>query len=317
MSSKLEILKMIESGKISVEQGLELIEALEQTERIEGDIRDESEVYEKETDRIEQSVMMSFDVALTTCKINIERSNVDDVTIELFDDKTRELVAKPEWLHFYEEEHYISIKETRVTNLTDIFDFFKSGSGSMSPIFINVKVPMEYDVDRGKFSTVSGNISMIGLRAIDLEAKSVSGKIVATDLKAKVIQLKSTSGNVIADNVKAARIYLNSTSGKVKSSGIYNKVESKTISGNIEIDGGENLDEITLSSVSGKVSVYVPEPEMYNLFFDSVSGSMDTSGFAVVDKNIAGKKHISIDNRSDHRTIKINTISGKILLDKK
>ena len=46
MSDKLEILKMIENGKITVDEGLQMIEALELTEKIEDDVREE--IYSKQ-----------------------------------------------------------------------------------------------------------------------------------------------------------------------------------------------------------------------------------------------------------------------------
>lgn len=317
MNSKLDILKMVESKEISLEKALELLETLEQTEKIEDELREDIIAEEDDESHVEAELVKSIDVALVASQINIERSNVTEVTVELFDSKTRELVEKPEWLQFYEEAHYFSIKETRTSNFSDVFDFFKGITiNGDSGIFINVKLPKDFEIDKGKFSTVSGKISMIGVRGIDLEAKSVSGKIVATDIKAKVIQLKSTSGSIVCDNVSTPKAILSSTSGKIKASGTCAKLESKTVSGSIEISGDDNLKAITAGSVSGKIAVYLPEPEKYNLFFDSLSGTIDASGFAIVEKNVSGKKHISVDNRSQDRFIKASTVSGKIVLDR-
>lgn len=327
MSDKLEILKMIENGKITVEEGLQMIEALEQTEKIEDDIREE--IYSRIDSDEDQSdgeiygfsrgasdVMKDFDVSLTTCKLNIERSNVEDVTVEILDARTRELITQPEWLHIVEEKNTIMIKESRVTNLSDILDFFKSGNIMQNHLFINIKVPMETIIDKGKFTSVSGSVSIIGLRAIDLEAKSVSGKIYAVDVKTKTVQLKSTSGLVVADNFKVAKGYLKSTSGKVKFSGNASYLECKTVSGAIEVACKDRLETILANSVSGKVTVYLDTPELFNLKLNSVSGNIDTSGFAVVDKNGSGKKSVNIMNRSKSKLIDVNTISGKIAIDR-
>jgi len=325
MSDKLEILKMIESGKITVDEGLQMIEALEQTEKLESEAREER--YEKKTPDNEaiikeiygpsgKVVTKNLDVALTTCRLNIERSNVEEVTVELFDDKTREYVEKPEWLQLSEVGDLITIKESRVTNFSDIFDFFKSGMQGLSQLFINVKLPMEVVIDKGKFGNVSGNLSLIGINALDLDLRSVSGKVVAADVKARVLQMKSTSGNVSADNIKAANGVLKSTSGKVKFSGEIAELECKTISGNIEISTGEKLSILAANAVSGKVAIYLSTPEQYNLQLSSVSGGIDTSGFAVVDKSTSGKRSVSVTNRSESKSITASTISGKILIDK-
>ncbi len=329
MSDKLEILKMIESGKINVDEGLQMIEALELTEKIEDDVREEiyskqdesknsNEVYsiEKELKETPEKDFKDFDVSLTTCKLNVERSNVDDVTIELMDDKTRELISKPEWLHLIEERNTISIKESRVTNLTDIFDFFKSGNIMLNSVFINVKIPMETVIDKGRFSNVSGSVSLIGLKGVDLEAKSVSGKVYVADLKAKTLQLKSTSGNVIADNIKAGKSYLKTTSGKVKCTGDQYYLECKTVSGGIEADCGALLNNIHASTISGKISLHLTEPESFNLKLDSMSGGIETNGFAVVNKSNSGKRSVNIENRSEMKSIVASTVSGKISIDK-
>lgn len=327
MSDKLEILKMIENGKITVDEGLQMIEALEQTEKIEDDIREE--IYsrdDQESKKIEdeiystrvenEAVMKDFDVSLTTCRLNVERSNVDDVTIEIMDGRTRELITVPDWLHIVEEKNTILIKESRVTNLSDILDFFKSGNTALNNVFINIKLPMETIVDKGKFASVSGSISVIGIKAVDLEMRSVSGKIYAVDVKTKTAQLKSTSGTVVADNFKTAKGYLKSTSGKVKFGGSASMLECKTVSGAVEVVCDGALSKVIGNSVSGKISLHVDAPELFNLKLNSVSGSIDTSGFAVVDKSGSGKKSVNIMNRSESKLIEATTVSGKIVIDR-
>jgi len=329
MSDKLEILKMVESSKITVEEGLQMIEALELTEKIEEEIKEsinsqqiddtivrEADDIEKELNEMSEKAFKTFDVSLTTCKLNVERSNVEEVTIELMDDKTRTFITKPEWLHLNESNNTISIKESRVTNLTDIFDFFKSGNTMLNSVFINVKIPMETIIDKGRFSNVSGSLSLIGLKGGDIEAKSVSGKVYGTDLKAKVIQLKSTSGSVIADSVKAGKCYLKTISGKIKCIGDLYYLECKSVSGAIDIACNAQLNKVHASSISGRISINVTEPESYNLYLESISGNIETNGFAVINKSNSGKRSVSIDNRSDIKNISVSTISGKISIDK-
>ena len=321
MSDKLEILKMIEVGKISVEEGLQLIEALEQTEKIEDEVREErypDETTEEDLFKKPQNeqVLKDFDVSLTTCKLNVERSTVDEITVELLDAKTRTLIEKPEWLHLHEDKNTVIIKESRTTNLSDIFDFFKSGNAMLNSIFINVKVPMETIIDKGKFTNVSGSMSLFGLNGIDIDARTVSGKVHAADLKVKILGLKSTSGSVIADNITVAKAYLKSTSGKVKTSGVHSVIDCKTVSGNIEVESGDALKTINASTVSGKTTLSVTQPERFNLNFNTISGGIETNGFAVVNKANTGKRSVQITNRSKDHSIQATSVSGKIILDK-
>ncbi len=316
MNNKLEILKMIEAGKISVEEGLELIEAAEQTERIESDSSNEEEYYTyKQADR---ETLKNFDVALVSCKLNIERSNVEDVTIELLNPQTRELVEKPDWLQFYEEENYIAIKEKRNGSFGDLINFFKdSGENPFKTIFINIKLPMNLVIDQGKFSSVSGNLSAIGLNGVDFTFKTVSGKVYMTGVRAQVIKGKSTSGSVVSEDVRCENGIYGSTSGRLKITGQHGIAKGKTVSGSIEFDGGDEMMQADFSTVSGKIDIKVETPEQYNLSMDSLSGGIDPSGFAVVDKETGSKRRVNISNRSEDRWIKASTVSGKILFDKK
>ncbi|GAU76174.1 DUF4097 family beta strand repeat-containing protein [Fusibacter sp. 3D3] len=316
MNNKLEILKMIEAGKISVEEGLELIEAAEQAERIEADSSNEEERYAyNKTDR---ETLKNFDVALVSCKLNIERSNVEDVTIELLNPQTRELVDKPDWLHFYEEENYIAIKEKRNGSFGDLINFFKdSGENPFKTIFINIKLPMNLVIDQGKFSSVSGNLSAIGLNGVDFTFKTVSGKVYMTGVKSQVIRGKSTSGSVISEDVRCENGVYSSTSGRLKLTGQHVMAKGKTVSGSIEFDGGDETKQADFSTVSGKIDIKVETPEQYNLSMDSLTGGIDPSGFAVVDKEMGGQRRVNISNRSEDRLIKASTVSGKILFDKK
>jgi DUF4097 and DUF4098 domain-containing protein YvlB len=175
---------------------------------------------------------------------------------------------------------------------------------------------METVIDKGKFTSVSGSLSVIGLKAVDLEVKSVSGKIYAVDVKTKIVQLKSTSGAVVADNLKIAKGYLKSTSGKVKFTGKASHLECKTVSGTVEVHCADHLETLHANSVSGKVSLHIDAPERFNMKLNSVSGNIDTSGFAIVDKSGSGKKSVNIMNRSDSKLIEATTVSGKIVVDR-
>ena len=314
MTSKLEILKMIELGELSVEQGLEMIETLDQTEKIEADLmRDQKASYGKEQYRKDA---LTIEVSLVSSKLNVERSNVEEVVVELYDDSTRELIHQPEWLFIEENDNRITIRESRTSSITDLFDFFKGNKENMSPVYINLKLPYDAFVEMGKFSTVSGSVSAIGLKGNRVELSSVSGTVHAADIDANRVKLKSVSGQVIVDQIKSTEGSFTTTSGKLKITGSQVKANCSSVSGGVEYTGSDALETLALSNVSGKLMVKIPEPERYNLTLTSLSGKIDTSGFAVVDKSTPGKKNVSVNNRSENRLIKASTVSGAIWIDK-
>jgi len=335
MSEKLEILKMIENGKITVEEGLEMIEAVELTERLDDEVRDEiyskaetsgsfsGDRLTKETNQNTEEIypqkaekLINFDISLLSCKLNVERSQVEDVTIEIMDSKTREFISQPDWLRIVEEGNTISVKEVRMSDITSIFDFFKNGTAAIMPVMINIKIPREMSIDRAKFTNVSGITSLIGLKAIDIEVKSVSGKIHAADIIARTLQIKQTSGSMVIDNVRTANGILKSTSGKIKFTGDPVKLECKNVSGSIEVECGATNERVDVGAVSGKITIAVAEPESYNLNLSSVSGGIETNGFAIVDKSLPGNRKVLIENRSDYKRVNASVVSGKITFDK-
>lgn len=326
MNEKLKILKMIEAGEISVDEGLGLLEAVEQTERIdeerytnqEIEIELEEESFEAENhinEKVKNDLLKLLDINLISSRINIEKSNVDDVVVEIRHATTRELISQPEWLEITEEASCIMIKEKRVSNLSDFINIFKSNSYN-DDVLINLKLPMDIVISNGDVSTVSGNINLIGVSAIDLLIKSVSGKCALSDVKAKTIQVKSVSGKVLLDNVTAAKGSIRSTSGKSKMRGMINHFELKNVSGSSQIVFEGNPKHINIGATSGKIELMVKDPEIYNYNLSSVSGKIDTSGFAKVIKNEFSGCKVQLQDLSRQHNIEGSTVSGKVLIDK-
>lgn len=311
MNQKLDVLKMIEAGEISVEKGLELLEAAEQTEKIENDVmrKTNDERYAPSKNDL------GFHISLINSRLNIERSNVDEAMVELYDNRTRELISKPEWLSIKEEDGVITIKENKVGSILSLFDIFKSDKESVGTAFINIKLPKDAIINEARIASISGSLSLLGLKANRINASTVSGKVHAADIQCNQIRMKSTSGSVIGEQVDASVVDISSTSGSVKLTGSHEDVKCGTVSGNVLYQGDEKLMTLNSSSVSGGVMVKVIEPEKFNLNLTTVSGKIDTSGFAVVESS-PGRNKAIIDNRSNTRSIKINSVSGRIGIDK-
>lgn len=311
MNQKLDILKMIEAGEISVEKGLELLEAAEQTEQVEAEIS--SNVIEERYEVPKGDI--GLQISLINSRLNVERSNVSEATIELYDNRTRELISQPEWLSIKEENGVIIVKEDKKGSFMNLLDIFKLDKESVGTAFINIKLPKDAIINEAKLASISGNISILGVQGNRINASTVSGKVHAADVKCSQIRMKSTSGSVVGDQVHSVYADLGSTSGSVKLSGSHEDVKCGTVSGSVQYEGDQKLKNINASSVSGSISMKMAEPEKFNLNLSSVSGRIDTSGFGVVSSS-PGKKKVLVDNRSADYQIKASTVSGKIVLDK-
>jgi len=319
MKNKLDILKMVASNEISPEEALALIDAIDYTEPV--DHSDGNELEEEMQERIENHMdeplsSKKFDIGLISCRLNIEKSNVDDVTVEILDAQTRNFIPKPDWLYFSEEGDTIFVKEKRTDRFNDIIDFIKNSAQIMkSQVFINIKLPLDMMIENAKIGNVSGNLSLIGINALELSLKTVSGQINVMQVKANKMAAKTTAGSITVDDVKIGSGQYSSTSGKLKVYGSHQRVKLKNVSGGIRIEDNSDVVKVIGESVSGKLEVYVKSPEKYNLSLEALSGKIDTSGFAVVEKLSAGKKSVHISDRSTGHHINLSVLSGEILLD--
>ncbi len=317
MNEKLEILKMVASGEISPEEALNLIEAVDQTEKI---------TLTKEVDEVETEEasgyngtidnVKRFKVALIASRINFEKSNVDDVTIEILDGETRALMPKPDWLIFSEEGDLITIKEKRPQGVNDLIEFIKNSAQILKQkLFINIKLPMSTVIGEAEVSCVSGNISLIGISGYDFNLKNVSGNIQIAQVKASRLTVNATSGTIVVDDVTCSQGSYTATSGKIKVKGKHNKIHLNNVSGTIDYTELGDVKIVNGQLVSGKMMVYVPKPEKYDLSIEAVTGSIDPSGFGVVNKEMSGRKRVVQQGKSDDYKIRLKAISGEILLD--
>jgi len=319
MKDKLDILKMVASNEISPDEALSLIDALDHTERI--DHGDGGELEEEIQEQIENRKgeplsSKKFDIGLISCRLNIEKSNVDDVTVEILDAQTRSFIPKPDWLYFSEEGDTIYVKERRTDRFNDVIDFIKNSAQIMkSQVFINMKLPLDMMIECAKIGSISGNLSLIGINALDVSLKTVSGQINVMQVKVNRMSAKTTAGSITIEDVKIGSGQYASTSGKLKVYGSHQKIKLKNVSGGIRVEDTNDVVKVFGQSVSGKLEVYVKSPEKYNLSLEAMSGKIDTSGFAAVEKLGSGKKRVKVDSRSTGHYIELNVVSGTILVD--
>lgn len=133
------------------------------------------------------------------------------------------------------------------------------------------------------FNTTSGNIKFSGMFS-EVDANSISGNIRSRDTEVQKLNIDTTSGN--------ARV-----------SGSFERVELNTISGKIEIQSSEMLQSFKSSSVSGDVTLAIPENDGFTIEFDKVSGNID-SEFAFA---INGDRHVY---KKGGPVFKVDTVSG-------
>lgn len=131
-----------------------------------------------------------------------------------------------------------------------------------------VKVPENIAKNLAKLSveTVSAQTNIAGIYCTnELSVETTSGKCILTDCSASDLDFDSVSGNL-------------SFNGDVLSADV------STTSGDMVLDLTESIRELSSESVSGNLSLTIPQGRGFTVEFDTVSGDLDSTA-AFVQKN--------------------------------
>jgi hypothetical protein len=175
--------------------------------------------------------------------------------------------------------------------------------------------------------TASGEAQVLDAKAEIMKIVTASGRVTAAGIEADVCDIDTASGDIIVEGVCKRELIANTLSGSVEFAGTAEAVEADTMSGSIkaEVAGlgefdantasgdislrctdAKNLETVGVDTTSGGVRIGLPENGGFTLDFDSVSGDIRNSDFAMY-----GDKHG--DGRID---IDIDSVSGGLIIEK-
>lgn len=134
------------------------------------------------------------------------------------------------------------------------------------------------------FSTASGSMALTGLFGEEADISTTSGQV---DLKDVVLSeglhVSSTSGGLSLSGVQADSADLNSVSGEITYIGETDSLKASVVSARVKCDLSACPKEADLTSVSGSLTLAIPESSGFEAKCDSVSGSF-SCGFPAADK---------------------------------
>lgn len=152
-------------------------------------------------------------------------------------------------------------------------------------------------LNRVYVKTVSGKIKLRNIRG-NIEAKTTSGKVSGHEINGD-IKASSVSGDLAFLDSQGGLSYLHTTSGKIRAE---LKVIDKDASG------------MSLSTVSGDITLYLPEDASFDLDISTVSGEIN-SGFKVLIDSVS-KRKLQGEVGDGGINIELETVSGDISLRK-
>lgn len=300
--NQLEILKMIESGEITVDQGMELLNKL----------KDEKIEVSTESDTIDIDAKVSHDT------LAVENNEAKFSKSEESENNHKEQVRDLDDIDREQERDYNNSVENKSTyskadvdeSITEIdidgIRMIEIKLVSPDRVFIQksnrekMMLKIKSDDDDGgviKINTYSDNVQIeeevIDMKRLFKIFKPRSYQIFI-DIPSKfseVLKVRTVSGNIIfdVDNLKKATVA--TTSGDI--SGIKlcaSGIDIKSVSGDYEVDLTEG--RINFNNTSGDLKTYMPSLQGENVF-KTVSGDIDLTlnenqGFNVDFKTVSG-----------------------------
>ncbi len=141
-----------------------------------------------------------------------------------------------------------------------------------------------FTAEEMEVSTASGSVELSRLNGEELEISTASGSISLEDAEfTGKLSVNTASGSVELSGIKAEEASLNTVSGRVRYAGTAKKVNANSVSASVRLDLDVCPEEADLDSVSGGLTLVLPENAGFQAEYDSVSGKF-SSGFPVTDK---------------------------------
>ena len=158
---------------------------------------------------------------------------------------------------------------------------------------------------------VSNDAYISSAKLNGLNVNGISGSIAIENVSAKDMDLDTVSGLIDVSDCAADAIKVVSISGEMTIGGIFGSARLNSTSGAVWFtDGSDGIKELEIGTVSGDVTMQLPESAGFNMMVSTVSGDV-SSVFELV-KN--GSNYVYGDASAD---FDIDTVSGDITIQER
>jgi len=176
-------------------------------------------------------------------------------------------------------------------------------SGSTNSVVISIALPAGVEVEAG---TVSGDGLVSGISG-HTKLNTVSGSVIA-DGTAGELHVNTVSGEVIARNHDGV-LTAKSVSGEVTASGRYSNIRANTVSGDLSFDLHSFTHDFGANSVSGDVTVRLPQDVGVDIVAKSASGAVVIDDQKYIQPG--GRVQTIAGPDAQLMVVRTNSVSGK------
>jgi len=130
----------------------------------------------------------------------------------------------------------------------------------------------EFEAATLDISSVSASIDISAIVSNSIDLSTTSGAIRGNTVRAGIYDVSTVSGSINLSEANVPTLDLSTTSGSMTVSGEFDKINTSTVSGSVNIRSNTLPSRIDSSSVSGGVVVYLPNDGEITVSHSAVSG---------------------------------------------
>ncbi|MGI6176607.1 MAG: DUF4097 family beta strand repeat-containing protein [Christensenellales bacterium] len=243
-----------------------------------GGIRENSQSsqYQTGSGRVAAQDIEKIEVHWSSGSVHVQEGDAQDITFE------ETYMSTAAGLSAKDEMHY-RVKDKKLT----IYFRAPTRAGVELNKDLNLSIPKDMALKELSVNTASAEMIIEHIRSDAFSLNSASGAICLSAISGKELEISTASGAVQAAQLRFEEVEANGVSGAIVLSGDIQETDCASISGAIEIMPGENAKKVEAESVSGEISIRMPEHKGFRAEYASVSGLFSCAFEARVSKNQA------------------------------
>lgn len=144
-----------------------------------------------------------------------------------------------------------------------------------------------------------------------IKVSTQSGGIAINGYKLESFACDTLSGDVEAEAISAEKFTVQTLSGSIRLNSVVSRLDLKSVSGKIDIECKELLNDINANSSSGNIKLMLPEKAGFSVNANSTSGIIKNS-FNIEQKNELVNSSLVGTVGKGGKHISISTVSGDI-----
>ena len=267
---------------------------------------DNNEVVVSDKASVDAASIKKIKIGWTSGSVNVRVGTTDEIVFS--ESSYRTLTDRQKMRYTISDSGVLEIHFSE-----DFESFFGwlNVDASMPAKTLTLEVPASLMVQLEKLEveSVSANIDLSGVYGANTDLSSVSGEIRCADVATQDLELSTTSGSIVCENCTADKLEIDNVSGSIRAEGEFTRAKADTVSGEVKLLFATAPDEVTADSVSGNITLALPEGTGFTAKLDTVSGSLSCAfaGTLGSDLVVVGDGGVSY---------RCSTVSGNLNIEK-